>query len=356
MMNMKKIAVFIFVSVFLCMGSGCTEDSFLKNKQNATEIDLVVYSADAPDVISAHKLSVNIPDLSVELSQEILFKAIGGPGWQIRVCPLNLSGKSLVLPYEPLEEPAMEYTLTTEGQLYNEDYILIYDSNQSTATISKKGDKDVGSVELTLDNVQLIPQAFFVDNEGAIAILCNTQAETFDRVNPVSLLYTEEKGTFQLEKISDYSPIFDDFKFSKIDMPNYTNINTNIYGNSESKTFLWNEGANIVELNPYNGTTRVVLTVNNIKTDMPHLDTHRESYGFFTGLGYQNGIYIASFPNYNNLSSTISVFYNRAGKFLGSILCTENYISTLNNENIEKNRIDDITLNTGIFIPQGTLH
>lgn len=355
---MKRIAVFLFTLMFLCVGSGCSRDSSSdNNKGNAAVINLVVYLTDVSGEINAHKLSVNVVDSSIELAQDILFKISGDLGWQNRIYPLSFSSELLVLPYAPIEQPAIKYTLATEGELYNGDHVLIYDyKDQARMATIRKGDTEIALITLMPENMQLIPQAFFIDDEGTIAVLCNTKGETFDKVNPVSLLYTKKGGTYQLEKISDYSSIFDEFNLSKINMPNYVNIDTNVYGNPQSKTFLWNEGANIVEINPYNGTIRVVLAVRNIEADMPDLDTHRDFYGFFTGLGYQNEIYIASFPNYNNLLGTISVFYSKTGKFLGSILCTEKYISISNNKNVEKSRIDNIKLNSKIFIPQGTLY
>ena len=70
----------------------------------------------------------------------------------------------------------------------------------------------------------------------------------------------------------------------------------------------------------------------------------------------KSGIYIANFPNYNNLPRTVSVFYSETGKFLGSVLCTEDYISVLDSKNIEKNRVDNAELNSRTFIPQGVLY
>ncbi len=353
---MKRILILIFALMLFLVSSGCNRNSSSDNKEEDTaKIDLVVYLPDvSAGVINAHKLSVNVLDTSIELSQDVLFKVSDDIGWQDRIYPSHLSSESLVLPYEPTEQPLMEYTLATEGKLYNADYVLSYNKDQSVATIHE-GDMEIASIDMTLDGNQLIPQAFFVDDEGSIAVLCNTKGETFDKVNPVSLLYTKKGDNFQLEKTSDFSTIFDEFDLSKINMPNYTNISTNIYGNPQSKTFLWNEGANIVELNPYNGTTRVILTVSDIEKDLPHLDTHRDFYEFFTGLGYQNDVYIASFPNYNDISGTISVFYSETGEFLGSVLCTENNISIFDNKNTEKDRIDNIKTISRIFIPQSTL-
>lgn len=352
---MKRIVVFLFVFMLLYCGSGCDRNSSSDdNNDNLAVIDLVVYQVDDVGNISAHELSVNLLDSSIKLSPEALFKVSGEAGWQDRIFPVSFSNEALVLPYEPIEQPEMEYTVATKGELYSEDYVLTYDTEKSTAKICK-GATDIATITLTLDDMQLIPQAFFIDDESKIAILCNTEGKTFDQVNPVSLLYTKKSDVFQLEKTSDYSSIFDEYELSKINMPNYVTIGTNIYGNPESKTFLWNEGANIVELNPYDGTVRVVLSVSKIETDMPNLDTHRDFYEFFTGLGYQNGIYIADFPNYNDLSGTISVFYSKTGEFLGSVLCTEDYISILNKDNVEKNHIDNTKLNAKSFIPQGTI-
>lgn len=54
--NMKRIAVFLFTLMFLCVGSGCIRNSSLdNNKGNAGVLNLVVYLTDAAGEINAHK-------------------------------------------------------------------------------------------------------------------------------------------------------------------------------------------------------------------------------------------------------------------------------------------------------------
>lgn len=318
---------------------------------NNQTIDLITYFDTDVGDISAHELTINFSEATISLSQSELFRVSGEMGWLDRIYPLSLSGKSLVLPYTPVEVPASEYSVVIEGELYYDDYILVYDYEQSKAEIVKGGQL-IATLFFDLDDTRLIPNAFFIDDENNIAILCNTEGDTFDKVYPVTLIYSNNGESFLLEKIYDYNSIFNDNRFSKINMPNYTILETNIHGNAQSKAFLWNEGANFVEINPYNGTVNVVLTEKEIKADIPFLDTHREFYEFFTGVGYQNGIYIAKFPNYNNLAGVFSVFYSSTGEYLGSVLCSENYISFSGSDNKEIYRIEDAALKPLLFIPQ----
>jgi hypothetical protein len=321
------------------------------NAFNNPTIDLIVYLGDDGDEISAHVLSISIADKKIILLQEEVFKASSEIGWLDRIYPLSLSGRSLVLPHTPVEKPMMEYSVATDGEVYFEEYVLVYDDEQSIAEI-RKGGLSIATLLLTLDKTHLDPQAFFIDDENKVSILCNTVGDTFEKVNPMSLVYAEKNGVFELETANDYTSIFDDYQLSKINLPNNTRLETNIHGNAQSNTFLWNEGANIVEINPYDGTVSIVLTVGKIKDDMTSLDTHREFYEFFTGAGYQNGVYIAKFPNYNNLSGTIAVFYSITGEFIGSVLCTSKGISLLDKDNNEIDRIENVMLMPLLFIPQ----
>jgi hypothetical protein len=363
---MKKIAFFLFIIMLLSAIYGCNSGTSSEvtiddeqantpdidnNAVNNPTVDLVIYLGDDGDEISAHVLLINIADKKIIFLQEEVFKASGETGWLDRIYPLSLSGRSLVLPHTPVEKPMMEYSIATDGEVYFKDYILVYDDEQSIAEISK-GDLSVATLLLTLDRTHLVPQAFFIDDENKISVLCNTVGDTFDKVNPMSLVYAVKNGAFELETTNDHASIFDDYQLSKINLPNNTRLETNIHGNAQSKTFLWNEGANIVEINPYDGTVSIVLTVGKIKDDMPSLDTHREFYEFFTGAGYQNGVYIAKFPNYNNLSGTIAVFYCITGEFIGSILCTGKSISLLDKDNNEIDRIENTMLMPLLFIPQ----
>ena len=358
---MNKVMILIFTIMILITFNGCSRvpsevgDKNIKDSsENIPAIDLIAYLVNDEDDISAHILSINTLDATINLSPAELFKVSGDLGWLDRIYPLNLSINSLALPYEPLEESVINFSVAATDELYFEDYILFYDTEESRAEI-KIDNQAIATIPLMLDGIRLVPQSFFIDDDK-IAVLSKTEGDTFDKVNIVSLIYVMRGNDLELETVNDHRSLFDDYGLSKNNMPNFTRLETNVYGNIESKTFLWNEGANIVEINPYDGTVKIILTVNNIKSDMPNLDTHRDFLEFFTGIGYQNNTYIAKFPNYNDLAGTISVFYGNAVEFLGSVLCTENYISLSNKENIEVSRIENTELIPFSFIPQGKLN
>lgn len=322
-----------------------------KENKNDSIVEIIAYLADDTAQISAHVLSVNLSDWTLDLSHDELFVVSGETGWQDSVYPLSFSGEVLVLPSAPLEYPAVDYAVSCEDELYYEDYVLVYDYEQSRAEVSQ-GHQAIAAIELVLEDVRLIPQAFFIDSTGKLAVLCISEGDTFDKANPVSLIFFKKSDTFELEIVNDFSSIFDEYNLSKINMPNYTRLETNVFGNAQSRSFLWNEGTNTVEINPYDGSINIVLTVKIIENDMPALDTYRDFYEFFTGFNYQNGVYIAKFPNYNELAGTISVFYSNAKGFLGSVLCTDNYISLADAENNVMDRIENTELMPISFIPQ----
>jgi len=369
---MKRISLFLLVIVVLCALFGCSNTSssdeytdkvvnnvqtddfdVAKNDSDETNniIELVAYLVDDINDINAHVLSINLFDWTLDLSQDELFRVSGEIGWQDSIYPLSLSSNMLVLPSAPLGFPAVDYAISCEEELYFEDYILLYNYEQSSAEVNQRG-QAIAALPLFLDDVRLIPQAFFIDSNGKLVVLCISEGDTFDKVNPVSLIFFKKTDTFELESVNDFSSIFDENGLSKINMPNHTRLETNIYGNAQSGSFLWNEGANTVEINPYDGSVNIVLTVKRIENDMPALDTYRDFYEFFTGFSYQNGLYIAKFPNYNELAGTISVFYSSSEGFLGSVLCTDSYISLSDGENNKMDRVENADLMPISFIPQ----
>ena len=95
--------------------------------------------------------------------------------------------------------------------------------------------------------------------EGKIAVLANTIGSTYDQVYPVTLLYTKEGNEFILEKSVSYQDMFEENDFSKVNQPMYIPALSNVYGNGEAETFLWNETTKIVELDPFRGTIQVLL-------------------------------------------------------------------------------------------------
>lgn len=350
---MKKIIFLITASMLLCILSGCTR---LPSSEENFVIDLVAYLDYDDSSFGAYILSLDISESTFDLSQDVLFRISGEMGW-LSIYPLSFSDKSLVLPYAPVGEPEIEYTVVDEYEqyLYSEDYVLIYDDENSWAEV-RKNNQVVAELSLTSDDMHFTPHAFFVDDEGRIALLCNTIGNTFDKVNPFTMIYTKDNESYQIEMINNHTSIFDDYVLSKVNMPNCTGLETNVYGNAQSKTFLWNESANIVEINPYDGSVNVRITVDKINEDMPNLDTHREFYEFFTGVGYQNGVYLAKFPNYNNLAGTIVALYNSNGDFLGSVLCTEDSVSLLSEDNTEVDCVENTMIKPVLYIPQGNLH
>ena len=104
-------------------------------------------------------------------------------------------------------------------------------------------------------------------------------------------------------------------------------------------------------MNPYTGEYETVIDEQQVKKDMPFIDTHRESYDFFTGFSVQENVYIALFPNYNDVYGTYAALYSDESKFLGCVLCTEASISYLNSDGEKMKEINNEKLRGLLYAP-----
>lgn len=140
-------------------------------------------------------------------------------------------------------------------------------------------------------------------------------------------------------------------ELNKLRMPASYSFGTNVYIDSERSSFFWNETNSIVELNPYDGRFRIVMNEEKVGKNMPFIDRYRECYAFFDSFNNQKGLYIESFPNFNNIAGTVMAIYDSDQNFLGNIICTEDHISFSDDENRELSRFDDANLLPLIYAP-----
>lgn len=117
-----------------------------------------------------------------------------------------------------------------------------------------------------------------------------------------------------------------------------------VYPSGELCAFLWREGESVVKLAPYTGEFSVLFRISDIREAMPFLDLQREDYAFFTGLGYQNGVYALVFPHYDRSAGTVAALYRADGDYLGYLLCDTEAIRLFNAERTEVARADTASL------------
>lgn len=348
---MKRLVLSILLlilSLCLCACNGRTP----AGQSAAAEVSLVTHIYHEDGSVSGHLVSVDLETETLACSQEALFTVPGGDDWLSQITPVFLSTQRLVLPVDPVEPPALPCTVERETDtLYNKDNTLTYSEENKTAQLNRGGQETV-VLDMTVDGQFVTPQAFFVKENGDAAVLANTNGITYDLVYPVTLYYCQSEEGLVLEKTTDFQALFADETFSKINQPNYVPTLSNIYGNAEIGTFLWNETNKLVTLNPTDGTHQVILTDQQVAQALPEMDMHREQMEFFSDVSYQNGIYLAEFPNYNGVVGTNIVFYQADGSYLGRVLCTEVALVLENASGEEVARIDNTSLTGTLYLPQ----
>lgn len=342
---MKRIFVLLLaIMIVLCAGGCSTEDS--TTTQTAQPKKLIVFKVDDENV-SAFELNIDLNKYSLSLSTDAIYKIADSSRLEIsRIFPQYMSSSTLVLRESPVNSKYDTVGISNDNKtLYFEEYTLQFDNENFSFQISENGEIICKDVSLIQNDKKLMPTSFFIDKDGKIAILCMTSASLID-AEMVSVLYAKNGESYSLEKIYEYSNIWEEYDLSKVSCPNYMSNNTNVFSNPAQSNFLYNETGKLLTISPYDGSVECILEERNITSDMPYLDTHREFYSFFSGVGYQDGYYVATFPAFNSLAGTYAVFYSGTGEYWGCVLCESDNITLYNEENKEIYKIE------GAFVPK----
>ncbi len=297
--------------------------------------------------IGAFELEIDLIKHSISLDTEALYEIADSSNFRnTRIFPQYMSSNMLILRDSPVSSKYENVQISEDDNtLYFEEYTLQFNDENYSFQIYKNGESVGGDTTLIHENVKMVPTCFFVDEEGKVAILCMTSASLID-TEMVTLLYTENDGSFALEKIYEYPTIWEEYDISKTQCPNYMHNYTNVVANLAHGSFLYNETTKIFEISPYDSSVECILEEKDIISDIPYLDTHREYYSFFSSVGYQDGYYVATFPALNSLAGTYAVFYSDEGEYMGCVLCGNDNITLFDKENAELDKIE------GSFVPQ----
>ena len=204
-----------------------------------------------------------------------------------------------------------------------------------------------------IEDERFEPLIFFIDKDGKLVMVCTrTKGAVASNNYPVSVVAAKnEDGKYEVAEKTSFERMYEE-RFSPIQGPYSCWFGENIYADADEECFYWNEGCNIVKMNPYDGSFDIVVNVSDIERDIPTLDTNREEYDFIYNYGHRNGINILIFPNYNDLPGMIAAFYNDEGAFLGRVLVSEDSIICFDKGNKEKSRLEGNNfLSTFLYAP-----
>lgn len=349
MERMRYGKICALAAILLCLVlSGCDIDNSAEN--DMPNLDFIAYTGQDQYHWLAHKLYVDMETNEITMDSNVIFEIEDEHGWSDIIYPIAITDNLLVMRGEitgsadrPIKVCSREEYMG-EYLIWNDEISLTYNPREESALL-KDGDNILGMVDgLEYENMGLYPIAFFLD-EGKLVILCERGDEEakWDEKYPVSVIAAvadEQSKTYQIESMYTFENMFSS-NLSKVKAPFRTWNATNAWANNETHSFYWNESTKIVNMNPYDGAFEIVLTENQVKERLPFLDANRESYEFFNGFCVQGDVYIAMFPNFNDISGIFAAMFRKNGEYMGTILCTENEIRLFNSDNEIVGSIED---------------
>lgn len=340
------------ILVLLFSLSSCSPDnnssetrSFDQLQSNERTLTLIIFQQ-GEDQISAFKVLAGIEQSSFYMESKPVFQFSSTNIGHSRIFPLYMSEQALILREAPMSSTYPNYKIAEANKLYFEEYVFTFDTKTFTGRLYQN-ETFICDISLSHNDVNLLPKSFFITDDGTMAMICMTSA-TLTNTEMVTLWYSGIEHDPELEKYQEYPSIWEDFNLSKVNCPSG---NANVMASAANREFLYNEGRNLIAISPYRGTAQSIVNETRIKADLPFLDTHRESYNFFYGFSYQQGYYMATFPDYNNVPGVYAVLYDLNGEYCGGFLCAEKCVIRLDKNNNELNRFECDKLVPKIYLP-----
>lgn len=347
----RNICLIIIMLMGICF-SGC--DTVDSETEVFGELNFLAYTGDNQTHWQAKQCRLNLQTQQITMNDGVVFEITDEHGWSDILYPMEFTDDWLILRGESSVQPDRDYTICEREEYYGEYKIwngrFSLTFNPKTQFAAIQNDKDtIGTLDdLEYDGIALQPMAFFIDEDKKLVLLCERGDEetAWDDCYPVAVVASLKPsgGTnYAIESMCPLGNMFSE-ELSKMKAPYRTWFNINVCADEKESCFYWNETRNIVKINPYSGVYEVVLKEQDVKENMPHLDTTRESYDFFTGFAVQDDMYIAQFPNYNDVYGTYVVLFDHKWNFLGSLLCTESSLAYqgFDGENIREIQNDDL--------------
>ena len=354
----RNICLIIIMLLGLCISGCAVVDS---ETEVLGQLNFLTYIGDNQTHWQAKQCSLNLQTQQITMNDGVVFEIIDEHGWSDILYPIEFTEDWLVLRGESSAQPDRDYTICEreeyfdEYKIWNGRFSLTFNPKTQFAVIQNDKDTTGTLGDLEYDGITLHPIAFFIDEDKKLVLLCERGDEetAWDDCYPVAVVATRKPSgetNYVIESICPLDNMFSE-ELNKMKAPYRSWFNINVYADAKSACFYWNETRNIVKINPYSGVYEVVLKEQDVKDNMPHLDTMRESYDFFTGFAVQDDMYIAQFQNFNDVYGTYAVMFNHDMDFLGSLLCTESSIIYRNSDGEIINEMPHDNLKGLMYIP-----
>jgi hypothetical protein len=349
---LKKGISVMFIMLLSIGVFGCSAvDS---EEKSLEELNFLVYAGDDQTHWQAKEGELDLQTQEVTVDDEVVYEVIDEHGWSDALYPMEFTDEWLVLRGESSVQPDRDYVICEredylgEYKIWNGRLSLTFDPKTKQSLI-ENGEEIVGTLDnLDYEGISLQPIAFFMDEDKKLVLLCErgSEATAWDDSYPVAVvasLRNSESKSYVIESMRPLENMFSE-ELSKMKAPYRTWFDTNVYADEKEACFYWNETRCIVKINPYNGAYEVILSEQDVKENMPYLDTTREGYGFFTGFAVQDDMYIVQFTNYNDVFGTYAALFDYKGELIGSLLCTESSLTYqgVDGETISEIKNDDL--------------
>ena len=336
---MKKIILLIVILISIFFIIGCS------SKATEYNLDFLIYKVS--DEVTSWKLNVNNSCLKIS-NMPLYVLPLEGPMSGERLYPQHWSDESIILRTNPISViDEYQYDISDESLRYYRDYVLEKNGDEWELT---KSAKSIYKCIMINEGDLYSPLGFYVDESThKIYILCIYNEVDYN-ANIGVFVFDNEKNNKEINFASSVIFYKDNLNYLNISPPNYPYY---FYNGTNIKPFengfLYNEGANIYLIKSSTEEISLLLNETIILKDMPFLDTYRESYSFFSSIGYQEGYYFVSFIAWNSLAGMYVAIYDINLEYKGYISITENTITLFDKNNKSVDSINDSFL-TRIYL------
>lgn len=331
--------------MLLCFFTIVLFTSCSDNNETNHEIDAIIFK-DNSDTIEALLLKVDIVSGALEIDPSAIYTLENNSVLEISwIYPQYITEDILVLRQQPSSSSyESEFLSDDNATLFFEEYTLTYSSESFVFSLYKSGKLLYSDVPLKHGEIGINPTSFYVNEDGEVILLEMTSTSLID-TDMVSLVFSVNNKTLEIETFFGYGSFWDDYDISKTRCPNYLSDSVNVYACPQLQGFIYNETTKIFFICPYTGKTMCIIEENDITENMAFFDAHRDFYSLFNGVGYQDGIYAIVFQALNEIPGTYTAFFDDQRNYIGYLLCRNNCVILCNNSNEEVSRID------GTFLP-----
>lgn len=347
-------------SVFLLLGcSKGNANNHVSNTENVSRNSqfesFLVYTGEDDKHWDAHYLGIDLDGYDISMDDEIAFSIYDENEWTDNIYPIQMYNKQIILRNQPREIFSSNIEVSgNDNQIMVGTNYLNYDRTEKCASVYERKSL-LGIIEdLEFNGYSLNPLSFFIDTDGKLILACSLDSEEVEMSELIEfplivISASNNEGEYAIETMQVVSDLYNE-ALSVLQMPNNNQLIPNIFADSIRKKFYWREGRNIVEIDPYLGSFKVILKWDDMSKSFAESNFISEGYSKFVQYGRYKDINIVCFEDYSNGEGLRTVFINDSGSTICSVLISRGLITIYNKDNQMMSQLENDKLKPIAYI------